>query len=235
MLQNVRTIINIWTKVNIFANHYAWVSKFSMSKVDRNINCTSKNNLALHLSMMKVALHFKWVSYLPLKRWEVKEQVALKTFLQLFLNHLVLWPSRNYYPYLIHHFLLITAQESRELPSSFHYWKLGNYLVKLHLSAPSVLHSVLPNISKRILADRLSHIAETKHLFSRFQAGFCKGFRCEDQIAGIVQIIEDGFQQWSMQYSLLTPLNFSKAYDAACGEKFLLNTLDAGIAFALIQ
>ena len=38
-----------------------------------------------------------------------------------------------------------------------------------------------------------------------------------------------------MQYSLLTPLNFSKAYDAACGEKFLLNTLDAGIAFALIQ
>ena len=111
----------------------------------------SKYNSTHHLLMEKAVIHSKWVSfYLPLKRWSAKEQLALRTFLQLFSSHSVLWPSRNYYPYSTQLFLLLIVQESGGLLSLFHYWKLGS-LVKLHLSTPSVLHQVLLNFWKAFL------------------------------------------------------------------------------------
>ena len=67
-------------------------------------------------------------------------------------------------------------------------------------------------------------------MFSRFQAGFCKGRSCEDQIICIVQTIEDGFQQRSMQRSILTLLDFSKAYDTFWRENLLLLMLNTGIS-----
>ena len=66
-------------------------------------------------------------------------------------------------------------------------------------------------------------------MFSQFQAGFCKGWSCEDQITRIVQAIEDGFRQRPMQRSVLTLLDFSKAYDTVWREKLLLHMLNTGI------
>ena len=77
---------------------------------------------------------------------------------------------------------------------------------------PISLTSCVVKLLERILADRLYYIVETNNLFSRFQAGFCKGRICENQITQIVQAIEDGFQQCQMQRSVLTLLDFSKAY-----------------------
>ena len=66
-------------------------------------------------------------------------------------------------------------------------------------------------------------------MFSEFQAGFCKGWSCENQITRIVQAIEDGFQQRPIKYSVLTLLDFSKAYDTVWREKLLLHMLNTGI------
>ena len=66
-------------------------------------------------------------------------------------------------------------------------------------------------------------------MFIRFQAGFCKGWSCEDQITQIVQAIEDGFQQRSMKRSVLTLLDVSKACDTVWREKLLLHMLNTGI------
>ena len=66
-------------------------------------------------------------------------------------------------------------------------------------------------------------------MFSRFQAGFCKGRSCEDQITQIVQAIEDGLQQRPMQCSVLTLLDFSKAYNTVLREKLLLHMLNTSI------
>ena len=38
-------------------------------------------------------------------------------------------------------------------------------------------------------------MAESKHLSSHFQAGFWKGYSCEDQILQIAQVIKNGFQK----------------------------------------
>ena len=62
-----------------------------------------------------------------------------------FSSRLALWPTRNYYPYSTHHFHLLTAHKSGGLPQSFHYLQLGNILVKLPLSIPSVSHHVSSN------------------------------------------------------------------------------------------
>ena len=44
MSHNVRTIINIKTKANIFVNQYARFSKLNMSKADRDLNCHFKKH-----------------------------------------------------------------------------------------------------------------------------------------------------------------------------------------------
>ena len=72
-------------------------------------------------------------------------------------------------------------------------------------------------------------------MFSQFQAGFCKGWSCEDQITRIVQAIEDGFRQRPMQRSVLTLLDFSKAYDTVWREKLLLHMLNTGIPPTFIR
>ena len=66
-------------------------------------------------------------------------------------------------------------------------------------------------------------------MFSQFQAGFCKGRSCEDQVTRIVQAIKDDFQQRPMKRSVLTLLDFSKAYDTVWREKLLLYMLNIGI------
>ena len=72
-------------------------------------------------------------------------------------------------------------------------------------------------------------------MFSRFQAGFCKGRSCEDHVTRIVQAIEDGFQHRPMQRSVLTLLDFSKAYDTVWREKLLLRMLNTGIPMPFIR
>ena len=100
---------------------------------------------------------------------------------------------------------------------------------------PISLTSCVVKLLERIIADRLYYIAETNNMFSQFQAGFCKGRSCEDQIICIVQAIEDGFQQRLMQRSVLTLLDFSKAYDTVWREKLLLHMLNTGIPPTLIR
>ena len=71
------------------------------------------------------------------------------------------------------------------------------------------LTSCIVKFLEHILADLLYYIAETNHMFSRFQARFRKG----RSITRIVQAIEDGFQQRLMKLTVLRLLDFSKAYN----------------------
>ena len=100
---------------------------------------------------------------------------------------------------------------------------------------PIILTSCVVKVLERIIADRLYYITETNDMFSQFQAGFDKGWSCEDQITCIVQAIKDGFQQRPMQRSLLTLLDFSKAYDTVWREKLLLHMLNTGIPPTFIR
>ena len=113
--------------------------------------------------------------------------------------------------------------------------KAGKSTGEVASFCPISLTSCVVKLLECILADLLYYIAETNNLFSRFQAGFCKGRSWEDQITQIVQAIEDGFQQRLMQRSVQTLLDFSKAHDTVGIEKLLLHMLDTGIPSTFIR
>jgi len=73
---------------------------------------------------------------------------------------------------------------------------------------------------ERMLAERIYHLTESKGLISEYQAGYRKMRGCEDQLARIVQGIEDGFEQKPHHRSVLVILDFSKAFDTVWRENF---------------
>ena len=99
---------------------------------------------------------------------------------------------------------------------------------------PISVSSCVVNLLECIIADQLYYIAESNNFFGHFQASFCKGRSCEDQIL-IAQVIEDGFQQRPMQHSVLTLLDFSKVYDTVWQEKLILCMLDACIPITFVR
>ena len=149
-----------------------------------------------------------------------------------FWSHSVFWPSRNYHRYSTHHFHLFTPHESGGFPPSFHYSKLENLQVKSPLSVPSVSRHVLSNIwivflliVSTTLPKPTTCSVDSKRVFVKDGAGF----------TSIVQAVEDGFQQRLMKGSVLTLLDFSKAYNTVWREKLLLHMLNIGIPPTIIR
>ena len=86
-----------------------------------------------------------------------------------------------------------------------------------------------------MIANRLYHFAETNHIIYLQQIGFRRGRGCKDQIARIIQPIQDGFHHKSMKRSVLALLDFSKAYDTVWREKLLTTMRDQGLPINLIR
>ena len=86
-----------------------------------------------------------------------------------------------------------------------------------------------------MLADRITHLAETNGWLSSYQAGFRRGRSCEDQILRMVQAIEDGFQKPKMERSVLVLLDFSAAFDTVWRQKLLLTMLNTGVPHAYVK
>ena len=114
-----------------------------MSQANRDLSAYFKKQLDASSVDDESCASFQMAELLPpIKKMKSKGTTNLDNILIYFLNPLVLWPSRNCYRYSTHLFLLLTVHKSGGLPSSFHYWNLGNVLVKLYFSVPSVLHPV---------------------------------------------------------------------------------------------
>ena len=103
-----------------------------------------------------------------------------------------------------------------------HSWQMATIIPILKAKKPASelpsyrgisLTSCIAKTTERMVANRLSHLAEANGWLHPSQAGFRKGRSCEDQITRAVQRISDGFNAKPMQRSVLVLLDFSKAYD----------------------
>ena len=92
---------------------------------------------------------------------------------------------------------------------------------------PISLTSCVVKLLERMLSERLYFMAERGGWFSKLQAGFRKGRGVEDQILRITQRITDGFHK--SERSILTLLDFSKAYDTVWRERLLSSLIDRGV------
>ncbi len=100
---------------------------------------------------------------------------------------------------------------------------------------PISLTSCICKTFERMMSERLFYLAESRGLLSPYQAGYRKMRGCEDQIARIIQGIEDGFEQDPHHRSVLVLLDFSKAFDQVWTEKLLLHLHEIGIPLQFIR
>ncbi len=85
---------------------------------------------------------------------------------------------------------------------------------------------------ERMVHNRLFNLARTRGWLCREQAGFRKLNSFEDQIFRITQTINDGFQADKLQRSLITLLDFSKAFGRVWREELLLAASSKGLPIA---
>ena len=118
------------------------ISKLNMSQADQDLNCQLKKRLNTPFADDERSTSNGWVIICHQKdevkrsRWPWQNSTIISQVTWFFAPSVI----------TIHiQLIFFTHSLSKNLGgllSLFHYWKLGNFLVKLHLSTPSVLHHV---------------------------------------------------------------------------------------------
>ena len=236
MSHNGRTITDIKSKANVFINHYARVSKLNMSQSDRDINHQFRKCLhAPSVDNESCAPLLMGELQSAIKRMKGKGAAGPDNIPPSFLKSLGPLALQELLSIFNSSFSLAHCPRIWRVATIIPLLKAGKSPSEVASFRPISLTSCVVKLLERILADRFYYIAETSNIFSRFQAGFRKGRSCEDQITRIVQAIEGGFQQRLMKRSVLTLLDFSKAYNPVWREKILLNMLNTGIPSPFIN
>ena len=86
-----------------------------------------------------------------------------------------------------------------------------------------------------MIAERLCLLADKNHWFTSLQAGFRKGFSCEDQTIRLSQAIEDGFQRRPMNRAVMVLLDYSKAFDTVWRARLLLSMSEKGVPLEYVK
>jgi len=232
-----RTLTSNQKKADAFIEHYAEVSSLDLSKVDREERRAMKkmlqtptvddeNGAPLTMDELDKAL-----AAMKAKGAPGPDDIP-PTFLK------ALGPIAKAE-------LLDIFNESLLYANVPQIWRLAFILPLLKLNKPASqlasyrpisLTSCVVKLLERMLANRITSVAETKGMLSKLQAGFRKGRCCEDQILKIVQGISDGYQaKPRMRRSVLVLLDYSRAYDTVWRERLLLNLHDKGIPMTLVR
>ena len=213
MSHNGRTITDIKSKANVFINHYARVSKLNMSKSNRDINRQFKNHLnAPSVDNESCAPLLMGESQSAIKKMKGKGAAGPDNIPPSFLKSLRPLALQELLSIFNSSFSLAHCPRIWKVATIIPLLKAGKSPREVASFCPISLTSCVAKLLERILADHLCYITETNNMFSEFQASFQKGWSREDQITQTVQAIEYGFQQYPMKCSVLTLLDFSKAY-----------------------
>ena len=236
MSHNGRTITDIKSKAKIFINHYSRVSKLNMSQADHDIDRQFKKHLNAPSASNESCAPLQMAELLSaIKKIKIKGAAGADNISPSFLKSLGHLALQELLSIFNSSFSLAHCSCIWRVATIIPLLKTGETSSEVAFFCPISLTSCVVKLLERILADHLYYIAETNNLFSRLQAGFCKGWSCEDQITRLVQAIQDGFQQRPMQRSVLTLLDFSKAYDTVWREKLLLHMLDTSIPSTFVR
>ena len=223
-------------KADIFARHYASVSRLTFNKEDRKKHRELKklvrnlpNNLEeceeFSLGELEVAI----------KAMKAKGAAGGDQIPPTFLKNL---GSKGL------QFLLEMFNESFKTAVIPQAWKSGVIIPilkagkpasKLESYRPISLTSVIVKALECMVHVRLYRMAEKNGWINKAQAGFRKGRSCEDQILRITQNISDGFQKKPMGRTVLLMLDYSKAYDKVWVQDLLMDMIKKGVPAMFIK
>ena len=97
--------------------------------------------------------------------------------------------------------------------------KKGKPASQINSFRPVSLTSCVAKTMERMVANRMSNLAERSGWWCEDQAGFRSMRSCEDQVLWLSQSISDGFQSKQASRTVLALLDFSKAYDTVWRER----------------
>ena len=100
---------------------------------------------------------------------------------------------------------------------------------------PISLTSCLGKLLEKIVADRLSHIMETRGSFNNNQAGFRRNRCTGDQALKLVQAATDEMHAKKGNFSIVTFFDFSKAYDKVWRVGLLHKMIKKNIPYQFIN
>ena len=100
---------------------------------------------------------------------------------------------------------------------------------------PVSLTSCIAKTMERMVANRLSYMAESNGWWCDEQAGFRSSRSCEDQILRLTQSISNGFQNRPALRSVLALLDFSKAFDTVWRNRLFEIMLDKGVPTTMVK
>ena len=190
MSHNSYSITNIKSKANVFINYYTGVSKLNMSRVDWDLNRQFKKRLNVPSADDETCAPHQMGEVLPaIKKMKCKEAAGsdnitpsfVKSLSPLELQELLsifnLSFSFAHYPCIWRAAIIIQLLKAAKSP------------IEVASFCPISLTSRVVELLERIFADCLYHTAETKNLFSQFQAIFCKGQRWGRSLTSLVSVL----------------------------------------------
>ena len=113
--------------------------------------------------------------------------------------------------------------------------KRGKPACQIDSFRPVSLTSCVAKTLERIIANRLTNLAETHDWWSPDQAGFRSMRSCEDQVLRLTQSISNGFQSRPAQRTVLALLDFSKAFDTVWRDRLFEILLDTGVPIPMVR
>jgi potassium voltage-gated channel Eag-related subfamily H protein 8 len=208
MHHNGRTITSNRKKADLFVSHYARVSSHTFSKEERDENREVKKLLRSASSAPDESCNNFTMGELKkaIAKMKTKGAEGPDGIPPTFLKALG--------PFALTELLGIfnASFDTSVVPQS---WRDAIMLPLLKADKPASeiasfrpisLTSCMCKLMERMLNERLYHIAESKGIFNNQQAGFRKLRGCEDQIARVIQAIQDGFE--AKKKSVLVLLDF---------------------------
>ena len=100
---------------------------------------------------------------------------------------------------------------------------------------PVSLTSCVAKTMERMVANRITYLAEVNGWWSKDQAGFRSQRSCEDQVLRLTQSISNALQSTPPSRSILALLDFSKAYDKVWKNRLFQIMLNKGVPRAMVN
>ena len=223
-------------KADLFAKHYAGVSRLQFTSEERAKNREFKIKMRTNTADEECCKDFDMTEMNnAIKNMKKKGAAGKDDIPPSFLKNL----GPNAKKELLEIFNV--SFRTGKIPASWTHaiiiplLKTGKPASQIASYRPISLTSCLVKTLERMVNNRLYYIAETKGWITNTQAGFRKQRSCEDQILRINQSISDGFQAKPAKRTILVLLDYSKAYDRVWRQDLMLDMINMGVPMQMMR
>lgn len=235
IIHNGKTVTSDEKKADLFAKHYANVSRLKFDERERKKNAEFKRKINNQKTVEEECCNKFSLKELnaAIKKMKLKGAPGRDDIPPSFLKNLGPGATEELLSILNHSFQTASIPQIWRNANIIPLLKSGKAASQISSYRPISLTSCVVKVLERMISNRLYHLAETRGWLNTNQAGFRK-MRCtEDQILRMTQHVSDGFQQ--RKRTVMVLLDYSKAFDRVWKEDLLTDMMDMGVPLQMVK